>query len=85
MTLGARPHHHLDTLGRHHCRPTTHASLSVGVHQATPGVLPDRVDAKLREHGNNAEQRVSHRRGGIDIGLGQTLMFTPASCSSLMV
>src|SRR4051794_31948152 len=41
--------------------------------EAALGVLSDRVDAQLREYGDKAEQSTAHRRGRVNVRLGQAL------------
>lgn len=38
-----------------------------------PSVLPDRVDAQLRQHGDEAEQGAAHGRRRVDIRFGEAL------------
>jgi hypothetical protein len=52
---------------RHDSGASADAALGAGVREAGHGVLPDGVDAQLREHGHDAVERLSHRRGGIDL------------------
>lgn len=59
VMLGPHPIGRLDMFGGHNGRPALDAALTARVVEATPGVLPDRVDAQTREHSHDAVQRAT--------------------------
>lgn len=71
--LGTHPLRLCDLLRRHLRRPSADPALRLGVGEAAHRVLPDRVDAELREHGDHPEQRTAHRGRGVDHRLRQAL------------
>ena len=71
LMLGAHPFGCRDPPRCHHARASADTALAAGIVETTLRVLPDGVDAELRKHGDDAEQRTTHRRGRVDHGLGE--------------
>lgn len=67
-----------DPLVCHHGGPATVPALAACMLEPKACVLSDRVDAQLREHGNDTEQGLAHRRSGVDQRFGQRHDVEPA-------
>lgn len=67
MPIGAEFLGGLAALGGHHSGAAADAALGPCVFQAPHGVFADRVNAELCKDGHDPDDRLPHRRGGIDV------------------